>query len=354
MSKLTNPSHPKNETTLLVDLSQLPWHPRLKRIPLMEDIAQVQPRKATQNANEADDANAEDLQEFTDNVALSHAAFTHSVKRGLVEKIIVAQGSDGVIYLIDGRDRVAALKLSGQKSTLARLIPWEDADHTIRAQLLRKPSTQFSRAFAAAEEYPQWLGRTAGNPELTLSKEQKKLPLSVQAAIPLHEELEKMQAEKGPQNRQQLAAVVGVSLPTIDRAYEILKLVLDREKWEELNPEEASEEGYKSADFWVKRIFSGYSIGGVRKGLKNSEPEKETSPNHGKATVGFSLGRLKAGIGSWGQQGKLWAEVPPDKLTELEQHAKQAIAATPKSYRDWWAKLMVETELPVAKSSKSK
>lgn len=252
----------------------------------MQDIAAVAPRGA--GVADGDQDRADYLLDGVQDVANVWQAFQADVANHQAEDIIVCEGPEGVTYVVDGRDRVTALRAAERTTAPAEWVSPEEAERIIRSKTLRKHLSKGARAYMAAKQNPGLGENKAGNPSL---KKRKSKSLG-ESPIVTQSQLEESTDERVIETHQALAKSWGVDRKLITQAYKIIGLLEDEAYKIETDP---SYKPKATPETWVAKIFAGWGLAGIIAGITGGTA-KETVPDDDAIDPG--LLKLRAAVGS--------------------------------------------------------
>ena len=318
------PTQTETQHPARVPLSQLVWHPLLKDIPLMADIAAVAPRGA--GVNDGDQNRANYLADGAADVGDVWQAFKQDVKAHLAESILVCRISGCKrIYVVDGRDRVSALRDAGVEDVAVEWVDEDQAERLIRSKTLRKHLSKGARAYLAATGHPELAEATPGNP--SLKKNKKGSP--EENAINIQCELGKSKLGRVTETRESLALAWGVSLTLIQQAFKVISL-LEAERYTI-----AHDPSYKpnsTPEIWTAKIFAGWSLHGVITGL-TGQSDAPASDQVNEPLENPHFLKLRAGVGALMARAAKYEDLTAPLRRQLEadsvERIREAHAANP-------------------------
>lgn len=229
-----------------IEISKLKNHPAIDKLPLMTagDTAR-KPRGLTQKDENHD--RAEELENERADMKTLCLAFTASVLENQNEPIAICESDEpGIWWIVDGRDRVRALKSGGKERVLFREIPVDQAEKLILGNILRKPYSQNQRAWAATEGHPEvWENQQAGRKPKLIAAEIRNCFARV--------------------TRSELADQWAVDQRLIDHACKIRRLLKLVESQQEKRGRKANAAGVlePTADDYICEIGCGTNLRGI-------------------------------------------------------------------------------------------
>ncbi len=325
MSKL-----PTTTKTELVNLASLVWHPLLEGIPLMADIGQSRPRGA--NVKDMDAERSRELTEEAEETNEVWKAFQIDVAANLAENITICDGPNGQLYVVDGRDRVTALRLGGIATAPANRVSPEDAERIIRSKTLRKHLNKGARAYMAA----------LFNPSLAEVKPGKSKSASGNLNAP-QAHLGENAEERVPESHVMLASQWGFGRKLVAQAYEVIAEIQHER---ELMAEDAGYQPSTHPDEWVVKIFAGTGLGAIKAGIasvrayalgKQAPPAAEDA-NEAKLLKGFE--RLKTAVGTIFSQAQNFHKLDGKQRKEIKEALESGLSKAHASFKAMLAKCL--------------
>jgi len=331
----TNPA----STTKSIPLSEdsLKWHPFLEGIPLMAEIGKSKPRGA--NVKDFDADRSEELSGFAEETGQVWAAFQHDVSANLAEPILVCRGPKGTTYVVDGRDRVTALRLAGHETVAAEEVEPEDAERIIRSKTLRKHLTKGARAYMAALLNPSLAGKMAGNSSNKPGN-----------SIVNDSQLVSEEAERVPESHTALAAQWGFDRALLSTAYKVIAAL--KEEQEMIDCDETYKPKTKPHEFVVK-IFAGTGLGQIIPGLAavraaalgKKPPADPDATLLEENAILKSYRRMSAAVGTIFNQAKGYNKLSKEQRAAIQNATEKGLKEAHVTFKNMLGKCLKDMEL---------
>jgi hypothetical protein len=273
-------------------IADIAVHPRLAVVPtILENLEQLKKMHM-------DGANADRVERLTSD----WTAFVGDIQANGIKEPLKVTKSDGLILLVDGRNRLAGAEATGLEEVPIVWVQAEDVDKILEATVIgRRHWSKSMKAFMAVKMHPGIALNTKATGNLSRSH--------------------KMGTDKmGTLTRESIAGKYGVSSSLIDQACELYKKLYD-----------ANGKQTKLGKLIEPRVWLGCSLGGLLAGAGALDSSSAAKP--GESRKPSSLAGVSTALRSLASRMSGYTEWPEEDKVALQDEWKRAWAAMPEEAR---------------------